>query len=685
MVDFRFKAFISYSHRNSVQAEWLLKKLESYRIPPHLNASRREFGRAGETIGRIFRDREVLPASGSMDDDIQRAIADAEYLIVVCSRDAVRSSRVNSEIRHFISARDSSKILCYVIDGEPTFEAKAIGENLSCIPPELRKLRLVTGLTPLAADARATGDGRKNAVNKIVAGLLGVNLDELLRRDLKRKNRKLSIVAAASFAMTLTAVGLLLRANHAEQSEKIAKEQAQLEQARAEDLIGFMLDDLIGVGLQKLGRTDVLDAVVSKIVDHYSQLDDDALSPEELGRKVNAYQQLGKLYLGKDLRDPAQQLFEYAYETTAKNLKRHPDLDQLVFDHAESLYWVGLNHIFNGRYEEAEQAWGERVQVGEQLWQSEQHPYFFWSRMADYSVHHGWALMEVGKYQEALAAFEKGLVQRKSNAARFSDEIGWLNSVGGGHYHMQWVLSYLGRNDEALVQAQRSNRLYALLAEADPHDQRARGNYARSLRWRAELEIALGLNDAATKHLRQSIELHQQLLDYEPQNTTFQYQGCVSSVMLSELHWRRGEAVLAEKTLDSGCFEPETTLSLNHFKVHNRFYGYRRALLELDMALFAKETDHSREIYSAIIQRWNREPGEIKRSTQGQMVGLELAIQAASMHLLDGSMPQAPINLTAQIEQIASSNSNGFAGTQKQLDRARKLALLVEPGLARAR
>lgn len=67
------------------------------------------------------------------------------------------------------------------------------------------------------------------------------------------------------------------------------------------------------------------------------------------------------------------------------------------------------------------------------------------------------------------------------------------------------------------------------------------------------------------------------------------------------------------------------------------------------------------------------------------MVGLELAIQAASMHLLDGSMPQAPVNLTAQIEQLESNNSNGFAGTKKQLERARQLALLVEPGLARAR
>lgn len=685
VTEYRFKAFISYSHKNSREAEWLLKKLENYRVPPHLSTSGQKQIRPDRTIGKIFRDREVLPASGSMDSDIQNAITQSEYLIVVCSRDAARSNRVNSEIRHFVGSRDSSKILCYVIEGEPAFETMAMGENQSSVPAELRKLRLVTGMTPLAADARANGDGRRNAVNKLVAGLLGVNLDELIRRDLKQKNKKLSLLVAASFVVSLVAVGLLVRANVAERSEKIAKEQAQIQQARAEDLIGFMLEDLVNVGLQKLGRTDVLDAVVGKIVDHYYQLDDQDLAPEALGRKTKAYQQLGKLYLGKDMRDPAQQLFDYAYETTAGNLQRNPNLNSAIFDHAESLYWVGLNHIFNGRYTAAERAWSERVEVGEKLWQVQEHPYHFWSRMADYSIHHGWSLMELGRYEEALVEFEKGLARREANAARFSQEIEWLNSVGGGHYHVQWALSYLGRNEEALDHARQSEKLYALLAETDPHDQRAKGNHARSLRWSSEAEIASGNLNKATQNLQQSIVLHRELLSFAPENTTYQYQTCVSSVMLAELHWRQSNAHEAQSALDTGCVDPATTLSLQHFKVHNRLFGYRRALLELDMAIVAGDQSRTRSLYSRILDRWQTETLDVKRSNQGKLVGLELAIQAANMHLRDGSMPQAPYALNAEIDSLTLNQPVRFAELQRKLERAQKIALLVNDDQQKAR
>ncbi len=103
------------------------------------------------------------------------------------------------------------------------------------------------------------------------------------------------------------------------------------------------------------------------------------------------------------------------------------------------------------------------------------------------------------------------------------------------------------------------------------------------------------------------------------------------------------------------------------------------------MALHSRAVEQSRELYGKILDRWNREPLEVKQSTQGQVVGLELAIQAASMHLIDGSMPQAPVSLLAQIEKMSNDTSNQFAGKQTQLERARKLAELVEPSLVRAR
>lgn len=680
MSEFRYKAFISYSHKNSRHAAWLMNKLETYPIPPHIDGSR-----AAPRIGRIFRDREELSASGSMDADIANAIASSEFLIVICSRDASRSRRVNSEIRQFVSARNSSNILCYIVDGEPNFETTDLNNDPGCIPPELRKLRLISGQTPLAADARPIGDGRKNAVSKLLAGLLGVNLDELLRRDLKRKNRKLTFIAAAATAFGLVAVGLLIRANAAEKEAQLARIEAQLQQTGAEDLVSFMLDDLVGFGLQKLGRVDVLDAVVGKIVDHYEKQDDSKMTTEALGRKAQAYMQLGKLYLGRDLRDPARDLFNYAFETTEAIYARQPDASSAIFDHAFSLYWVGLNHIFNGRYGEAEKAWRERLAIGERLWERDQLPFHYWYNMADMNIHLGWSLLELGRKEEALVQFERGLERRMSNVARFPEDIGFLNPLGGGHYYVQWGLLSLGRNEEALRHGRESYRLYQYLTEEDPQDNRAKGNYARSLRWLADLEIAVGLSESAMEHLKKSIAIHKELLDFEPDNTTFQYQECVSLITLSELLWRQGEKNAAREWLQKGCTKIDQTLSLDHFKVHHRLYSYRRVILELEMIVADENAIGARQLYTSLESRWGRETEEIRHSSQGQRIDLELGIQAVNLNFLDGSIPTAANELSAAIARMREQGVDTNPATASQISRAEQALALTSIASARAK
>lgn len=420
MNEFPYKAFISYSHKNSRQAAWLMKRLEAYRIPRHVGATNGA-GKDQKRLGRIFRDREELPASGSLDIKLREAIGNSEFLIVVCSPDSAKSSRVNTEIRQFIEHRDSSNILCFIIEGEPNFEVPGIRSDEGCIPAELRKLHLLTGQIPLAADARSIGDGKKLALQKIVAGLLKVDLDELLRRDIRQKYRRLSVIAGASFAIALMATGLMLRANIAEDAAREALTEAELQTARAENLVSFMLEDLASTKLRQLGRVDVMDAVVAKIVDHYSGQDDAGLSTAALARKARAYTQLGRLYLGRDDRDMASSLFGKAYNKTTALLERDPQSRDALFAHLVSLYFVGTNHIFNGRYSAAEQAWRERMEVSKGLMVYNDHGRVVWGHLGDINVHLGWALMELGRTQEALEQFELGLAARQANVDRDVD------------------------------------------------------------------------------------------------------------------------------------------------------------------------------------------------------------------------------------------------------------------------
>ena len=77
-----------------------------------------------------------------------------------------------------------------IIDGEP-----GCPDGGECFPPALRFEVDAEGhvtdrpAEPVAADAREHGDGKRGALLKLAAGLLGVKLDDLVQRDAARRAR----------------------------------------------------------------------------------------------------------------------------------------------------------------------------------------------------------------------------------------------------------------------------------------------------------------------------------------------------------------------------------------------------------------------------------------------------------------------------------------------------------------
>ena len=71
MSDYKYKAFISYSHEDEKWATWLHRGLERYRIPRHIvNAT----DSASDRLTPIFRDREELASASSLTDAIEKAM-----------------------------------------------------------------------------------------------------------------------------------------------------------------------------------------------------------------------------------------------------------------------------------------------------------------------------------------------------------------------------------------------------------------------------------------------------------------------------------------------------------------------------------------------------------------------------------------------------------------------------------
>ena len=132
MKDKKFFAFISYQRQDEEYAEWLRKKLEHYRLPSSL---RKKYASLPKEIRPIFRDALEL-TGGFLAQEIEQALEQSKFLIVVCSPRSARSPWVNKEVEYFIQSGRTQYIIPYIIDGEPF----AQDESNECFPPALRTL-----------------------------------------------------------------------------------------------------------------------------------------------------------------------------------------------------------------------------------------------------------------------------------------------------------------------------------------------------------------------------------------------------------------------------------------------------------------------------------------------------------------------------------------------------------------
>ena len=89
--EFRYKAFISYSHSDEVWAKWLHRALETYRVPKHLVGRESVFGPVPERIAPVFRDRDELATATNLGETLTRALEQSAFQVVICSPAAAKS------------------------------------------------------------------------------------------------------------------------------------------------------------------------------------------------------------------------------------------------------------------------------------------------------------------------------------------------------------------------------------------------------------------------------------------------------------------------------------------------------------------------------------------------------------------------------------------------------------------
>ena len=215
-----------------------------------------------------------------MAEEIEAALAASQFLIVLCSPTAAKSRWTNAEIESFKRTRPDGCVLAAIAAGEPFASDIPGREAEECFPPALRYKYDRRGrptakrAEPLAADLRDDGDGRRIGFLKLVAGMLGVGLDELVQRETTRRQRRLAWLAAASLAGMAVTSTLAVTAIQ-------ARDAARDQRREAEGLVDFMLGDLKDK-LEPIGKLDALDGVGSRVLAYYSKQDTSELTDDAL-------------------------------------------------------------------------------------------------------------------------------------------------------------------------------------------------------------------------------------------------------------------------------------------------------------------------------------------------------------------------------------------------------------------
>jgi hypothetical protein len=274
--NYKYKAFISYSHSDEKLAAWLHKALEAYRPPKGLVGRETPYGPVPERFAPVFRDREELATSTSLGDTLTQALEDSACQIVICSPRAAASKWTNEEILTYKRLGRSHRIFALIIDGEPGASLNPETADEECFPPaliyemgddgELSDVRS----EPIAADARPGKDPKQAAKLKLLAGMLGVGFDELRQREVQRRHRRMMVLTtAAVIGMTITsglAVTAYVARLEAEEQRRIAEIEAETARQTTDFMVGlFAVSDPSEALGNKITAREILDKGAERI------------------------------------------------------------------------------------------------------------------------------------------------------------------------------------------------------------------------------------------------------------------------------------------------------------------------------------------------------------------------------------------------------------------------------------
>lgn len=547
----RYWAFLSYSHKDSDVADWLHGALEKYRVPRTLVGRETSRGNIPAGFSPIFRDRHELAASGDLGHTIREALANSRCLIVLCSPEAAQSRWTNEEILAFKKAHPDGCLLAAITAGEPFASEMKGREAEECFPPALRQKFDSRGrptgkrAEPIAADLRDTGDGKQLGLLKIVAGMLGLGLDDLVQREQQRRHKRLTYIAAASLAGMAVTSGLSIYAFD-------KRDEARDQRREAEGLVGFMLGDLRD-RLEPIGRLDALDAVGARALGYFQKQDKSELSDDALAQRSKALTLMGEIANTRGDLNRGLRLYQEAFESTAEFVRRYPDDPQKIFDHAQNVFWVGYIAYQRGQLNDASRLFGEYQRLAGRMVALAPDSKDYRLEVIYANTNLGTVQMEQRRYRDAVRTYEASVRAAESLSAADPRNLDYKKNVTNALAWLGDAREYAGALEQALATRERQVRLIADLERSNPNDMQLQRDAMTAHRAIGRLLASRGDVASGIKQSMLGIAISDRLFQVEPDNTEWLQANVSGRFDLADLQLAAGAMDEAGVTIRSAC------------------------------------------------------------------------------------------------------------------------------------
>ena len=540
MSQFKYRAFISYSHADRGWGDWLHKALETWSVPDRLVGRRTAAGTIPKRLAPIFRDRDELPSATDLGSKVNEALAQSANLIVICSPRSAASFWVDEEVRGFKRLGRADRVFCLIVDGEPNASDIPGRETEECFAPALRyKLDADGGsgserTEPIAADARPGKDGRSNAKLKLISGLLDVGFDELRQREQQRRNRRMAAITALALVVMAVTIALAISAVIARNGAEVARQAAERRQKQAEHLVDFMLGDL-NDKLSQVGRLDIMEAVDDQAMQYFKSLPTTDVTDEALVQRAKALEKIGNVRMDQGHLPAAMQAYQSSLKFTAALAAHAPGDTARQLAHAQTWAFIGTTHWYQGQLGPALQGFESAQAILRRAQAHAPADLQLRFQLATVDNNIGHVLEARGRFDQAAVQYQSMLALCRALVAAQPDNATWAAQLGLAHNNLGKLALSRGDLQTAIARYAADDAIESALSARDAKDNNQREKMAIT---RATLGRTLALAgelETGVDHLRQAVAITSQLVAIDPNNVSFSEDHALYSCQLARL------------------------------------------------------------------------------------------------------------------------------------------------------